>query len=51
MDSFWERGQLCVHLEPADQGDCAEACGPHGRGPLHRMSPHRKHYCLCQPRQ
>ena len=51
MDSFWERRQLCVHLEPADEGDCTEAAGAHRRGPVHRLPSHREHYCLRQPRQ
>ena len=40
MDCLGERGQHGLHLEPADQGDRPEADRTHGRGALHRVSPH-----------
>ena len=51
VDRVWERGQHGLHLEPADQGDRAEADRAHGRGPLHRLPPHREYHRLRQPRE
>lgn len=33
-----------LHLEPPDEGDRAEAAGPHRRRPVHGLPPHREHH-------
>ncbi|KAI4547602.1 hypothetical protein MG293_004157 [Ovis ammon polii] len=42
-------GQPRLHLEPADQGDCAEASGPHRRRHLDGVPPDGEHRRLGRP--
>ena len=40
-----------LHLEPADEGDSAEAAGPHRRRSVHGLPPHREHHRLRRARE
>lgn len=51
VDRVGQRGQPRLRLEPADEGDRAEAVRPHRRRPLHRLPPLRQHHRLRRPRE
>ena len=40
-----------LHLESADEGDSAEAAGPHRRRSVHGLPPHREHHRLRRARE
>lgn len=46
VDCVGQRGQHGVHLEPAEQRNCAASARPHGHRAVHRLPSDGEHYCI-----